>query len=45
MSKDDVDAVIVLGSIVKETSLEEYIFSQLMEKLMDLSWNLASLCL
>ena len=35
--KDDVDAVVVLGSIVKETSLEEYIFSQLARKLMDLS--------
>jgi len=37
LSKDDVDSVVVLGSIVKETSLEEYIFNQLMGKLMDLS--------
>lgn len=37
LSKSDVDAVVVLGSIVKETSLEDYIFSQLVGKLMDLS--------
>lgn len=37
LSKNDVDAVVVLGSIVKETSLEEYIFNQLVGKLMDLS--------
>lgn len=37
LTKSDVDAVVVLGSIVKETSLEEYIFSQLAGKLMDLS--------
>jgi len=37
LSRDDVDAVVVLGSIVKETSLKEYIFSQLVRKLMDLS--------
>ena len=37
LSKDDVDSVVVLGSVVKETSLEEYIFNQLVGKLMDLS--------
>jgi len=37
LSKGDVDSVVVLGSIVKETSLEEYIFNQLVGKLMDLS--------
>lgn len=37
LSRDDVDAVVVLGSIVKETSLEEHLFSQLVGKLMDLS--------
>ncbi|MCS7096835.1 MAG: 6,7-dimethyl-8-ribityllumazine synthase [Nitrososphaerota archaeon] len=35
--KDDVDAVVVLGSMVKETSLEEYLFNQVVGKLMDLS--------
>lgn len=35
--RDDVDAVVVLGSIVKETSLEEHLFSQLVGKLMGLS--------
>jgi len=33
--KNDVDAVVVLGSIVKETFLGEYIFSQLAGKLID----------
>lgn len=37
LSRDDVDAVVVLGSIVKETSLEEYIFNQMVSKLIDLS--------
>ncbi|MEM1586787.1 MAG: 6,7-dimethyl-8-ribityllumazine synthase [Candidatus Bathyarchaeia archaeon] len=37
LSRDDVNAVVVLGSIVKETSLEEHLFSQLVGKLMDLS--------
>jgi len=37
LSKDDVDSVVVLGSLVKETSLEEYIFNQLVGRLMDLS--------
>lgn len=37
LSRDDVDAVVVLGSIVKETSLEEYIFNQVVAKLMELS--------
>jgi len=35
--KHDVDAVVVLGFIVKETSLEEYLFNQVAGKLLDLS--------
>ncbi|MGQ9545373.1 MAG: hypothetical protein ACUVQX_06255 [Candidatus Bathycorpusculaceae bacterium] len=45
LSKDDVDAVVVLGSIVKEASLEKHLFSQLVRKLTDLYWNMASPCL
>jgi len=37
LSRNDVDAVVVLGSIVKETSLEEYLFNQVVRKLLDLS--------
>ncbi len=37
LKMDEIDAVIVLGSIVKETSLEDYIFNQVISKLMDLS--------
>ncbi|MEM0267748.1 MAG: 6,7-dimethyl-8-ribityllumazine synthase [Candidatus Korarchaeum sp.] len=37
LKREDVDAVIVLGSIVKETSLEDYIFNQVVSKLSDLS--------
>lgn len=40
LKREDVDAVIVLGSIVKETSLEEYIFNQVVSKLTDLSLSL-----
>lgn len=37
LEKEDVDAVVVLGSIVKETSLEDFIFNQVISKLLDLS--------
>lgn len=37
LKKEDVQAVIVLGSIVKETSLEDFIFNQVISKLIDLS--------
>ena len=33
LKMDEIDAVIVLGSIVKETSLEDYIFNQVISKL------------
>lgn len=36
LKMDEIDAVIVLGSIVKE-SLEDYIFNQVISKLIDLS--------
>ncbi|MCS7103533.1 MAG: 6,7-dimethyl-8-ribityllumazine synthase [Candidatus Korarchaeum sp.] len=37
LKRNDIDAVILLGSIVKETSLEDYIFNQVVSKLTDLS--------
>jgi 6,7-dimethyl-8-ribityllumazine synthase len=37
LKMDEIDAVILLGSIVKETSLEDYIFNQVISKLIDLS--------
>jgi 6,7-dimethyl-8-ribityllumazine synthase len=33
LKMDEIDAVILLGSIVKETSLEDYIFNQVISKL------------
>ncbi|MEM1682999.1 MAG: 6,7-dimethyl-8-ribityllumazine synthase [Ignisphaera sp.] len=37
LEKDYVDGVIVLGAIYKETSLEEFLFNQVVNKLLDLS--------
>lgn len=37
LESDSVDGVIVLGAILKETSLEEYLFNQVISKLLDLS--------
>lgn len=37
LDKADVDGVVVLGAVFKETSLEEYLFNQVVNKLLDLS--------
>jgi len=37
MSREDVDGVAVFGAVIKETSLEEFIFNQIISKLLDFS--------